>query len=167
MRISAGVRQLFERDDGSLPDIHVCNLTSEQIVLIYEWLMSQCSIARDPTLWNIALDQDVPIRETSQPARAFVSGTVASFRHCLANLSIDGVALPELSVCLEDGGLSFDYRMGPEWGDSEVQALLELFTRIMVLAPNAAISRTDEGVDVIASPEFATALAEQACARES
>ena len=167
MRISPSVMRLFERDDGSLPDINICNLSPEQTVVIYEWLMSQCSIARDPTLFDIALDQDVPIRERPHPARAFVCGAVASFRHCLENLSIGGVSMPELSVCIEDGGLSFDYRMGPEWGDSEVRALLELLSRIKDMAPNAAISRTEEGYEGIASPEFAAALAEHASARES
>ena len=167
MEMSASVQRLLEANDGSLPDINVGNLTSEQTVTIYEWLMSQCSIAREPTLWNVGLQQDVLISETPQPARAFVSGSVETFRHCLSGLSIHGIALPELSVSVEAGGLSFDYRMGPEWGKPQVEALFELLSQILELAPDARITRTEEGYHSVPSPEFSAALVEYALKRES
>jgi hypothetical protein len=104
------VKHLFETDDGMLPDIYVENLTSNQIVAAYEWIMGQCSIAHDSMLWSKEKKIDILIREVQHPAKEFVAGNVESFRQCLAGLSIGGVMLPDLSVSVESGGVSFDYR---------------------------------------------------------
>ena len=50
------VHDLFDTDDGSLPDIFVENLTSSQIANIYSWVLSQTSIYsvdHEPTLWHL------------------------------------------------------------------------------------------------------------------
>lgn len=152
------VKHLFERDDGSLPDIFVENLSPDEIVVVYEWLLSQCTIAGDPTLWSLEAEQDVPIREVPYPARAFVQRKVASFRHCLASLVVGKVELPTLSVCVEPEGVSFDYRMGSEWGEREVLALFELLRQLCQLVPNARILQADEGGYSRPNVEFSEAL---------
>jgi hypothetical protein len=53
MKLWLKVKHLFEQDDGSLPDIFVEGITPDQTVALYEWLMGQCEIYGDPTLWSI------------------------------------------------------------------------------------------------------------------
>lgn len=152
------VKHLFEPDDGSLPDIFVQGLSSEQVVLVYEWVLSQCAIEGEPTLWSLAVGRDLPIREVAYPARAFARGEVESFRHCLAGLVIATVELPTLSISVESAGVSFDYRMGPEWGEPEVLALFEFLRLLRQLVPNAHVFQADEGGYEHPSPEFSQAL---------
>lgn len=139
------VKHFFEVDDGMLPDIYVENLMTEQTVAAYEWIMSQCSIANSPTLWSIEKEIDIPIRELQYPAREFAAGRVETFRHCLAGLSVNGVELPQLSVSVEDGGISFDYRAGEGWNEKTVLTLFEFLYQLKNLFPNARIFQADEG----------------------
>ena len=152
------VKHLFEKDDGSLPDIYVENLSSEETVAVYEWLMGQCEIAHNPKLWSVEEQLDVPIREVVNPARAFAEGRVETFRHCLAGLRSYGVALPELSVSVEADGLSFDYRMGKHWTERTVLALFELLRQVQRLAPQARIFQADEGGHSCPNVEFSEAF---------
>lgn len=158
MKLWHHIKHLFEEDDGSLPDIYVENLSSAETVAVYEWLMGRCEIAHDPKLWSIEEQLDVPIREVSNPARAFVEGRVETFRHCLVGLRSHGIALPELSVCVEPDGLSFDYRMGEHWTECTVLALFELLRQVQRLAPQANIFQTDEGRHSCPNVEFSEAF---------
>ena len=132
------VKHLFERDDGSLPDLFVENLSPDQTVVVYEWLLSQCSIAGNPTVWSFETERDVPVRDVPYPARAFVQSKVESFRHCVTGLFVGEVELPALSVSVESEGLSFDYRMGPDWNEQSVVALFALLRKVQQLAPGGA-----------------------------
>lgn len=152
------VKHLFEREDGSLPDIYLKNLSADEIIDIYEWLMKQCEIARNPTLWSIEKQQDIAIRDVSNPARAFVEGRVETFHHCLAELHSCDVALPELSVCVWPDSLSFDYRTGSHWTERNVIALFELLRQISLRAPKANLFQTDEGNYSNPNAEFSEAF---------
>lgn len=152
------VEHLFETDDGSLLDIYVENISAEEIVDLYEWLMTQCKIAHNPTLWSVEMQKSIPIRNVSRPAKAFVEGRVETFRHCLQGLHINGIELPELSVSLEPNGVSFDYRMGTHWTEVTTVALLELLRQILRRAPEARIFRTDEGAYSHPSTKFSEAF---------
>lgn len=139
------VRHLFEYNDGSLPDIYVENLSSHEIVVVYEWIMSQCTIGGDPKLWSCEANQDVPIREITFPARTLIKGKVEEFHHCLEGLFVDGVKLPTHTIFVDQVGVTFDYRVGSEWGEREVLALFEFLRQLWQIAPNARIVQADEG----------------------
>lgn len=152
------MKHLFEIEDGSLPDIYVEDLSNDEIVDLYEWLMTQCEIARNPKLWSIEMQKNVPIRDVSRPAKAFVEGKVETFRHCLAELQINGIELPELSVSLEPNGISFDYRTGTEWTEQTAIALLELLRQMLLRAPRSRIFQTGEGAHEQPNIEFSEAF---------
>src|SRR5690554_7191617 len=139
------VKHLFEVDDGMLPDIYVENLANEEIVSIYEWVMSQCAVAHSPTLWSREQQMDIPIQDVQYPARQFIEGKVDTFRHCLAGLKIEGILLPELSVSVEEGGVSFDYRPGEGWNEETVFALFKFLRALKERVPRARIFQADEG----------------------
>jgi hypothetical protein len=152
------VKHLFEEDDGSLPDIYVEGITSDQTIALYEWLMEQCEIYGNPTLWSIEKQQDIPIREISGVARAFFQGRVESFRHGLVGISIRGVLLPDLTVSVDLDGMSFDYRKGPAWDEQKVTALFDLLHQIRERVPQANVKQADEGCYLNPNEEFAEAL---------
>ena len=154
MSLWSEIKHLFEVDEGMLPDIYVENLSDEEIVTAYEWVMGQCIIARAPTLWSKEQEREILIKSIRQPAKEFVAGKVESFRHCLEGLKIDGVVLPELSVCVENGGLSFDYRPGAAWNEEAVLALFSFLRSLKTKVPGARIFQADEGCYSSPSPEF-------------
>ena len=125
------VRHLFEQDDGSLPDIFIVNISHEQKMVIYEWLIEQCSVSKR--------DAD-------------------NFRHRLIGLNYVGVELPEMTVCLAADELSLDYRMGVEWGEKAVTALFELLRQVYQISPQAIIFQADEGKSINPNVEFSQAL---------
>ena len=152
------VRELFEIDDGSLPDIFVENLSQTEIVAIYEWVMSQCSVFGNPVAWSITDKRDIAIKDISRPAQAFVEGNIEMFRHGLAGLSYDGHKLPELTICVEPEGISFDYRKGSAWNEHVLHALFQLLSEIKRIAPHAAINQAEEGSSNKPSQAFRSAF---------
>jgi len=136
---------LFENDDGSLPDIFIEGLTDEQTVQIYNWVLDRSSIYGEPTLWSIVEEKDIPVREIENPAQMFIDRKVEPFRHGLDNLVIEKVELPGLSICVEAGGVSFDYRMGADWTKSCVEALFKFLSMLKSIGPNARVFQADEG----------------------
>ncbi|KEZ04693.1 hypothetical protein GQ57_16555 [Burkholderia sp. MSh2] len=142
-----------------MPDFFVDDLTSDQVVTVYDWVMSQCKASENATAWHITAQKDLPIGAIHEPARAYVAGEIESFRHGLVGLSIDGIELPYLTICVEGREcMSFDYRKGPEWNAHAITALLEMFARIHELAPNARIWHTEVGCGHRPTSHFAEAL---------
>jgi hypothetical protein len=78
------------------------------------------NIFDDPAAWSIEEGREVPLKELDDPASLVVQGKTEPFRHGLDQLKIDGVKLPVLTICVEPDSLSFDYRMGSDWGRYEV-----------------------------------------------
>ena len=144
----AQLHDLFDTDDGSLPDLIVENLSSAQVVTIYQWVRSLCDVYTDdgePTLWHCEQERDVPITSLDSPAQLIISGRAKSFRHGLAELSISGIVIPQLTVAVSPNKIEFDYRMGLEWGPSELDALFDFLWSVQQLAPAATISHSYEG----------------------
>ncbi len=152
------VRHLFEEDDGSLPDIFVEQLSRAETVAVYEWVMSRCALFDAPTAWHIVENRDVLVSSIPRPAQAFVDGVLEMFRHGLVGLSFDGIELPSLTICVESGGVSFDYRKGTEWNERTVEALFSFLAAIKRIAPNAVISQAEEGYSDRPSEAFSSAF---------
>ncbi len=151
------VRSLFEVDDGSLPDIFIESLTAEEVVSLYNKVMSHASIYDDPAVWSIEESREMLLKELDDPASLVVQGKTEPFRHGLNQLKFDGVALPELTICVEPTTVSFDYRKGINWGRYEVEALLKFLWDLVHDLPNARVIRADEGSSQNPSVEFSRA----------
>lgn len=154
------LRHLFENDDGSLPDIFVENMTKEQIVNVYNWIVSKAGIYGEPTLWSIKEDRDIPIKKVNNPAQKFVNQEVETFRHGLENFNLNGIKMPPLTICVETGGLSFDYRKGKDWGVKEVNALFDFLIMISQMSPDSKIIQAEEGSYETPSSEFSKVFQE-------
>jgi hypothetical protein len=145
MNIWTEVKHLFEENDGSLPDIFISNLTDQELIAAYEWLSSQCEASDQTTVWSKEKNQDISLSEIPFPARAFCEGQIESFHHPLLGLSMNGVTLPQLCICLFPNELVIDYCMGADWNEEKVLALFTLLKHLQQIAPKAQISQADEG----------------------
>ena len=138
------VGHLFHADDGSLPDIFVDDLSNEEIVTIYDYVMTQSEIDGDPTAWNLESEEEIPIRDIDHPAKQYIEKRIESFRHCIV-LRVAGLELPRLSICVGQESIEFDYRMGKEWNEENVSALFSFLSKIQSIAPRSKIYQADEG----------------------
>lgn len=152
------VKHLFATDDGSLPDIYIRNISHDQTIEIYDWLMKRCKITGDARVWSIEKKQEVLICDLIDPAEAVIDEKVEAFMHGLVELRVDSIELPRLAVTVSKEGISFDYRMGAEWTERAVLALFKLLHQIHLLAPNARIFQTDEGYYSQPNHEFSNAF---------
>lgn len=138
------VRDLFHTDDGSLPDIFVDNLSDEEIVTIYDYVMTQSEIYGDPTAWSLESAEDIPIRDIDHPAKQYIEKRIESFRHGIT-LRVDDLELPSLSICVGQESIEFDYRMGKEWNEENVSGLFHFLSQVQSIAPTSKIYQADEG----------------------
>jgi hypothetical protein len=144
----ATLHDLFDTDDGSLPDIFIENLTGDQVSEIYRWVRSKCGVYSDewnPTFWDRVDEQDVPVTSVDDPASLVVNGRAESFRHGLSEVSSGGVVVPSLTIVVWPNSIEFDYRMGPEWGPTQLDALFDFLWGVQQLASTATISHSFEG----------------------
>ena len=68
------LHNLFDQDDGSLPDIFLEGLTDQEIEAVYLWVRSLTEIYGEPTLWSIAEEKNIPIRSIENPVKMFLQG---------------------------------------------------------------------------------------------
>ena len=153
------LESLFVNDDGSLPDIFVSDLTGEQVHKIYNWVRTHADIYSEsvsPLAWDCVNNCDVEIETISDPAREFLAGRIESFRHGLSLFTFSGAEIPQLTIFITDSSVEFDYRMGTDWGQSQVSALFDFLWAIQQMAPDATITHGFEGASE-PTPEFNTA----------
>lgn len=145
MSIWDKLHHLFDEDNGSLPDIFVEGVSPEELVEIYSWVLLLTKPYGDPCLWSLEEERDIRIADIPNPALYYIKGKADSFRHGLEEFSFNGVNIPQLTICVGDSCVEFDYRMGEEWGAKELMALFEFLYRIKCIAPDAKITQADEG----------------------
>lgn len=142
------LHELFDTDDGSLPDVFIENLTGDQVSEIYAWVRSKCGVYSDactPMFWDRVDEQDVPVTSVDDPASLVVNGQAESFRHGLSEVSSSGVVVPPLTIAVWPNSIEFDYRMGSEWGPAQLDALFDFLWSLQQLAPTAIITHSFEG----------------------
>jgi hypothetical protein len=140
------LRDFFDTDDGSLPEIRITYTKPGAAAAGYALLRQlasrvvtidpYCSTARGP----ISLDS-VP-----NAAELVASGEAEPFHIVLAGITIRDTSLPDLGVFTFDDQLALDYRMGPNWNAGRLEALFEVIRQLLVLDQSASI-RLEPGVD--------------------
>jgi hypothetical protein len=130
------LHDLFDTDDGSLPDIELNSLTAEEIENIYAYLrLNSKIVSRGSYFWSITTQEEVPVDSVENAANLVVRGEAEYFHIVVGGLTFGGIVIPDLGIFVFENSMSLDYRMGQEWGSSEVDALFALFSKIREIAP--------------------------------
>lgn len=126
------LRPYFTDDDGSLPEIELHYADAERLVASFVYLYSlpgMRDMTRSDRLWDLRQE-----RETGfvgpEDSRRVVSGEVSAFHRLLEGLRVGDRPLPALGVFVDPDRLVLDYRMGAEWGDAEIFALMRLLAEL-------------------------------------
>ena len=154
------LHHLFEKDDGSLPDIFVENITPEEIVTVYSWVLSLTKPYGEPHLWSLEDNRDIKIADIPNPALYYIQGKSEPFRHGLEEFYFNGVKVPQLTIYIGESSIEFDYRMGKEWDEKKLISLFEFLYEIRKIAPKSKIFQGLEGGYETPNNEFSIIIEE-------
>ena len=154
------LHDMFDTDDGSLPDIYVLNLSAQGVENMWAYLrQSAAGLASDASFWHIADGRSIPVDAVPNAAGLVVSGEAESFHAVLRGISFDGVVIPDLGVFVFPEAVYLDYRMGADWGPAQLSALFELLNQLQLLDREAVVTLPEE-CTAEARKRFATAFAD-------
>ncbi|RJS92033.1 hypothetical protein [Salinisphaera sp. Q1T1-3] len=147
------LRNLFDTDDGSLPEIRVDYRDSAATVAGYALLRGRAAgvVSDKAYFWSKTHDAEVSLDFVSNAAALVASGEAEAFHVVLGGIQSRGIAVPDLGVFVFPGQLALDYRIGPAWGSNELEAFFSLLGELVSLDPAATLS-LEKGVlpDVVA-----------------
>jgi len=141
------VHMCFDTDDGSLPAVVIDNLPPVGVASVYLMLRQRSRMATAfPQFHSYPDDAALPVDSVPNAAALVPTGQAAPFHHCIAGVVAGGVELPVLRVYVWPDAVELDYRMGPEWGPTQVAGFFDLLRDCCVLAPGAVVvSAVSEG----------------------
>jgi len=135
------IRYLFIHDDGSLPDIFLTNLDERDLRKVYLKAIS-LGLENDRILaWNIKADKQLEYT-CADYLELFISNEVETSRIALPDLLINDVTVPISTIAVYNNEeVEFDYRMGEEWTDECILALLEFIALLKDETPKLKTHR--------------------------
>lgn len=134
------VGMCFNADDGSLPGVEIANLSPAGVSAVYEMLRRRSRLCgAPPEFWSRTRDESVPVDSVPDAAGLVAAGEAEAFHHCVEGVVSGGVELPVLGVFVWPDCVELDYRMGREWGPTQVAGFFDLLRECCDLAPTAII----------------------------
>jgi hypothetical protein len=136
------LRDLFENDDGALPEIELSDLTKEHIKDIFMFLKSR---GQDITIngahfWDKTIKQSRSVASVENAALCVVNYLAEPFHMVIGNLKSKETIIPPLGLFVFQESISLDYRKGSHWNPENITALLELLCELNRIAPEIKIS---------------------------
>lgn len=135
------LHDMFDTDDGSLPEIHLLNLSGESVANIWTYLMKSASgINEHASFWHNAKGEDIRVEDVPNAAELVWRGEADSFHVVLYGISMNGTVIPDLGVFVSSDAIYIDYRMGADWGAAEVNSLFALLHHLQTMDQNAVVT---------------------------
>lgn len=141
------LHDLFDTDDGSLPEIRVNYVATTATVVAYERLRRHAGrvVTEEPYFWSKVDRSERELDSVPNAAALVVAGEAEPFHVVFGGIQAQGTTIPDLGVFVFPDQLALDYRMGPAWGSKELVALFELLAQLTALDSKATVS-LEEGV---------------------
>ncbi|MES1950514.1 hypothetical protein S4A8_06633 [Salinisphaera sp. S4-8] len=147
------LRDLFDTDDGSLPEVRVDYRDPAATGAGYALLRGRAArvVSDKAYFWSKTHDAEGSLDFVSDAAALVASGEAEAFHVVLGGVQSRSAAVPDLGVFVFADQLALDYRMGRAWGPNELEAFFSLLGELASLDPAANLS-LEEGVlpDVVA-----------------
>lgn len=134
------LHELFDTDDGSLPEIEVWFTRPESIPAAYGLIQKHagCVITRAPTIQLDGEPEERLLESVLNPAALVAAGRAHEFHLVFGGVERDGVPIPDLGVFVYHRTVCLDYRMGSEWTARSLRALFALLFDLAQLEPDVA-----------------------------
>ena len=136
------LHDLFDTDDGSLPEVRVDFADKRAVITAFAELRGrgQDVTHRGSTFRSVTDSKDCPLDSVPNAAALVVCGEAEPFHFVLRDIEMSGVRLPDLGVWVFDDQIAIDYRMGPEWGSTQLRALFQLLMELSRSDPKARVT---------------------------
>jgi hypothetical protein len=145
-RIWQELHELFEADDGSLPEFAVSALSPAALVAAYNRLVEGARVVSSaPFVHRRADGRDLPLQTTTEPASGVARGELEPFHIVLGGIRVLAVTLPDIGVGVFPDEIILDYRMGAEWAPETVEGFLHLLAELARTSPSARVG-LEQGV---------------------
>lgn len=135
------IESYFTGDDGSLPEIEIKFSESSKVANAFTFLFSHG--AKNVTVGgcSIWLKTKKSKHRFSDPQDfdLVISGAAEPFHIVLGGIVFCEVTLPDIGVWADLGGLTLDYRMGFEWGHTQISAFIELLREFKKMGASIAV----------------------------
>jgi hypothetical protein len=151
------LHDLFDLDDGSLPEIDLTGLTGKHVADIFLFLSSQ---SQDITIggarfWDKTLEQTRSVADIDSAANLVVHYKADSFYMVIGNLNSKDIIIPSIGIFVFQESISLDYRKGHNWSPEKIAALLEILCDLNKIAPEMQVT-FQEGTTEVANERFQT-----------
>ena len=146
------LHDLFDTDDGSLPEIHITYANGKATSAGYGLLRSRAAtiVSENPTFYSRVHETEQPLDSVSNAAASVVAGEAEAFHVVFGGIAARGTTIPDLGVFVFPDQLALDYRMGPDWGSDELEALFGLLLELTSLDGDAAVSLEESVIAEVA-----------------
>ena len=139
------LHDLFDTDDGSLPELRVNFRDPRATAAGYALLRRRAGrvVTENPRFWSNPLSAECELDSVPNAATLVVAGDAEPFHVLLGGIATPSTVIPDLGVFVFPNQLALDYRMGPDWGPSELDGLFELLVELTNLDTGASVSLED------------------------
>ncbi|MFZ5952382.1 MAG: hypothetical protein ACOYXC_16900 [Candidatus Rifleibacteriota bacterium] len=136
----------FSRDDGSYPEICVCNLNPDQVIRAYKLIRKFCGfVVGRPRFFNREQACEMALDEIGCAAELVTDSRAQPFHFMVRNLKFGkDWQIHELGVFVMPNAIALDYVKGPAWGELEIESLLVLIMLIIRNSPESFVRLEEE-----------------------
>jgi len=133
------LKTYFEQDDGFLQEVSLEGYSPQEIVSIFNYLVSLSSPSSlESELWHTLSESNVKLNQFPCAAEVMLEGEAEPFHMLLKELKFEGVTLPDLGAFISTDEIILDYRRGPEWTDQVIRTFLALISKVLKSRPEIA-----------------------------
>lgn len=118
------VKTCFDTDDGSLPGVHIEDLSPSGVSAVYNMLRRRSRPVGGPPKFFV--QKFVPIDSVVDAPALVVAGKAVGLSHEIEGLVAGGVELPVLGVRVWPKAVDLAYWFGPEWEQPQIVGFFEL-----------------------------------------
>jgi hypothetical protein len=133
------LRDFFDTDDGSLPEVRVSYAKHDAAATGYSLLRALAKCVVSAEVYVSTMDGDVPLDAVPNAAELVAAGGADPFHVVLGGITIRGETIPDLGVLVFRDQLALDYRMGSAWNAPRLEAFLTLLGQLVELDTSASI----------------------------
>lgn len=139
------LQDLFDPDEGSLPEICLTNLSGPEVERAFGllWSLGKNVTKGGGTFRDKQRYEDRPVESVENAAALVVQGIAEPFHVVLGGITLHGATIPDLGMLVCADGIYFDYRKGGAWGPAELNALFACFCRIQAIVPGLQVALWD------------------------
>jgi hypothetical protein len=139
------IHDFFDKDDGTYPEICLCNLTPASIVNGYNFIRKNGGfLVGGPRFLNAEQGCEMGLDEVEDASQLVVNRKAHPFHFMIRNIRFEDYQIDEIGIFVLDNAIAIDYEKGPFWNEQKITSLMYLINLIMKDSPQSFIRLEEE-----------------------